>query len=69
MSCTRGKASPNRFTQFKLFANSGGYCQNSSCNEKLYKSFEAGEIHIAEIAHIISVMTTWFFYAQIVILR
>jgi len=55
MSCIRGKASPDRFTQFKLFANSGGYCQNPSCNENLYKSFEADEIHIAEIAHIISV--------------
>ena len=55
MSCTRGKASPDRFTQFKLFANSGGYCQNPSCNENLYKSFESVEIHIAEIAHIISV--------------
>jgi len=55
MSCIRGKASPDRFTQFKLFANSGGYCQNPACNEILYKSFEANEIHIAEIAHIISV--------------
>ena len=54
MSCTRGKASPDRFTQFKLFANSGGYCQNPSCNENLYKSFESDDIHIAEIAHIIS---------------
>jgi hypothetical protein len=55
MNCLRGKASPDRFTQFKLFANSGGFCQNPSCNENLYKSFEADEIHIAEIAHIISV--------------
>src|SRR5690606_40771351 len=55
MSCIRGKASPDRFTQFKLFANSGGYCQNPACNENLYKSYEADEIHIAEIAHIISV--------------
>jgi glutathionyl-hydroquinone reductase len=55
MSCTRGKASPNTFTKTKLFANSGGYCQNPDCNEKLFKTFEEKEIHIAEIAHIISV--------------
>lgn len=55
MNCKRGKASPNKFTQLKLFANSGGYCQNPSCNDNLYKSFENNEIHIAEIAHIISV--------------
>lgn len=55
MRCTRGKASPNSFTKIKLFANSGGYCQNPNCNENLFKSFEEKEIHIAEIAHIISV--------------
>jgi glutathionyl-hydroquinone reductase len=55
MSCKRGKASPNLFTKTKLFANSGGYCQNPECNENLFKTFEEKEIHIAEIAHIISV--------------
>ncbi|MBO2542914.1 hypothetical protein J0871_00660 [Salegentibacter sp. BDJ18] len=55
MSCTRGKASPNTFTKHKLFANSGGYCQNPECNESLFKEFDKKEIHIAEIAHIISV--------------
>lgn len=55
MSCKRGKASPNPFTKTKLFANSGGFCQNPDCNENLFKTFEEKEIHIAEIAHIISV--------------
>lgn len=55
MSCKRGKASPNAFTKTKLFANSGGYCQNPECNENLFKTFKEKEIHIAEIAHIISV--------------
>lgn len=55
MSCKRGKAAPNPFTKTKLFANSGGYCQKPDCNENLFKTFDKKEIHIAEIAHIISV--------------
>ncbi len=55
MKCSRGKASPNNFTKMKLFAHSGGFCQNPNCNENLFKTFEEAEIHIAEIAHIISV--------------
>ncbi|HEX9929729.1 MAG TPA: HNH endonuclease [Pyrinomonadaceae bacterium] len=55
MACSRGKANPNAFTVKKLFANSGGYCQNLNCNENLFKELEENEIHIAEIAHIISV--------------
>ncbi|KUJ58318.1 hypothetical protein [Chryseobacterium aquaticum] len=55
MACSRGKANPNNFTKIKLFANSGGYCQNPECNEPLFKTFSSKEIHIAEIAHIISV--------------
>jgi 5-methylcytosine-specific restriction endonuclease McrA len=55
MGCSRGKASPDSFTKTKLFALSGGYCQRPECNENLFKSFDETEIHIAEIAHIISV--------------
>lgn len=55
MACSRGKANPNNFTKIKLFANSGGYCQRPECNEPLFKAFKEKEIHIAEIAHIISV--------------
>lgn len=55
MKCSRGKASPNAFTVKKLFASSGGYCQNPNCNQSLFREFKENEIHIAEIAHIISV--------------
>lgn len=55
MACSRGKASPNSFTKTKLFASSGGFCQNPECNQNLFITFENNEIHIAEIAHIISV--------------
>jgi len=55
MACSRGKANPNNFTKIKLFANSGGFCQRPECNQPLFKSFKEKEIHIAEIAHIISV--------------
>ncbi|MFC0426481.1 HNH endonuclease [Chryseobacterium scophthalmum] len=55
MACSRGKANPDNFTKVKLFANSGGYCQRPECNEPLFKTFKEKEIHIAEIAHIISV--------------
>ena len=55
MACSRGKASPNAFTKLRLFANSGGFCQNPSCNRNLFILFDDNEIHIAEIAHIISV--------------
>jgi hypothetical protein len=54
MACSRGKATPNSFTKSKLFANSGGFCQRPDCNENLFKTFTNTEIHIAEIAHIIS---------------
>lgn len=55
MVCSRGAASPNTFTKNKLFATSGGFCQNPACNEPLFKNLPQKEIHIAEIAHIISV--------------
>lgn len=55
MSCSRGKANPNTFVKTKLFANSAGFCQRPECNEPLFKNFKEKEIHIAEIAHIISV--------------
>ena len=55
MACSRGKANPNYYTKLKLFANSAGYCQRPECNEPLFKAFKEKEIHIAEIAHIISV--------------
>lgn len=55
MSCTRGKANPDQHTKLKLFADSGGYCQNPDCNTNLFLAVGATEFHIAEMAHIISV--------------
>ncbi|OCB77160.1 hypothetical protein B0A79_01945 [Flavobacterium piscis] len=54
MSCSRGKASPNPHTKIKLFADSGGYCQNPGCNINLFLSIGNTDFHIAEMAHIIS---------------
>ncbi|MDT0644952.1 HNH endonuclease signature motif containing protein [Zunongwangia sp. F363] len=54
MKCTKGRVNPNAHTKLKLFADSGGYCQNPNCNENLFLSIGKSEIHIAEMAHIIS---------------
>lgn len=54
MSCKRGKANPDSHTKLKLFADSGGYCQNPNCNVNLFLTVGATEFHIAEMAHIIS---------------
>jgi len=54
MTCKRGKASPDSYTILKLFADSGGYCQNPDCNINLFLSVGNTEFHIAEMAHIIS---------------
>jgi len=54
MSCTRGEASPNSHTKLKLFADSGGYCQNPECNDNLFLTIGKADFHIAEMAHIIS---------------
>ena len=52
MGCKRGKASPNTNTQRRLFAASGGYCQNPGCNQPLFIEVEADKVSIAEMAHI-----------------
>ncbi|NQU06109.1 MAG: hypothetical protein HQ568_08455 [Calditrichaeota bacterium] len=54
MSCPRGKASPDAHTKLRLFADSGGYCQNPSCLEKLFIDTGDNNIHIAEMAHVFS---------------
>ncbi|WP_433630179.1 hypothetical protein [Chryseobacterium cucumeris] len=54
MSCSRGAASPDTFTQKKLFADSGGYCQNPGCNKNLFIEIGDSKFQIAEMAHIIS---------------
>lgn len=54
MACTRGRSSPNAQTKLRLFADSGGYCQNPGCNAELFEEIGDRTIHIAEMAHIFS---------------
>lgn len=54
MTCKRGKASPDSHTKLRLFADSGGYCQNPDCNVNLFLNIGETDFHIAEMAHIIS---------------
>jgi hypothetical protein len=52
VGCPRGRASPDQHTQRKLFAASGGYCQNPACSRELFIDYPQKGIHIAEIAHV-----------------
>ena len=52
MSCYRGKASPDINTQRRLFAASGGYCQNPGCNGSLFVEADSKLVSVAEMAHI-----------------
>ncbi len=52
MSCPRGDAAPDQHTKLRLFAASGGYCQNPACARSLFLNTGSMRIHIAEIAHV-----------------
>lgn len=54
MSCPRGKATPDAQTKLRLFADSGGRCQNPSCSADLFLTLGETDIHIAEMAHVFS---------------
>jgi hypothetical protein len=54
MPCSRGQANPNRHTTLRLFADSGGYCQNPKCSNRLFVDTGTKNIHVAEMAHIIA---------------
>lgn len=54
MACSRGRASPGAITVRKLFASSGGYCQNPKCHEPLFEDAGGKVITIGELAHIFS---------------
>jgi hypothetical protein len=54
MACSRGKASPDTTTKLRLFADSGGYCQNPNCLTSLFREIGDRQIHIAEMAHVFS---------------
>lgn len=52
MGCPRGDAAPDAHTQRRLFAASGGYCQNPACARELFINYPEKGIHIAEMAHV-----------------
>lgn len=52
MSCPRGDAAPDQHTKLRLFAASGGYCQNPGCERYLFLDTGSKRIHIAEMAHV-----------------
>jgi hypothetical protein len=54
LGCSRGMAAPNAHTKLRLFADSGGYCQNPSCPFALFEEIDSKEFHLAEMAHIVA---------------
>ena len=52
MGCPRGDANPDEHTKLRLFAASGGYCQNPGCERELFIDTGSKRIHIAEMAHV-----------------
>lgn len=54
MTCSRGRANPDRFTQLRLFADSGGFCQKPDCLKALFLDLGAQNLHIGEMAHIVA---------------
>ncbi|MBB4381084.1 hypothetical protein SAMN05216573_102480 [Bradyrhizobium sp. Rc3b] len=52
MACSRGAASPDAHTQRRLFAASGGYCQNPECARELFVEYDKKFFHVAEMAHV-----------------
>lgn len=54
MACSRGAASPDAHTQRRLFAASGGYCQNPECSRELFIEYDKKHIHVAEMAHVLA---------------
>jgi len=57
MSCPRGDAAPDQYTKLRLFAASGGYCQNPGCERQLFLDTGSKRIHIAEMAHVFAANT------------
>ena len=58
MSCPRGKANPDAHTRLRLFADSGGHCENPNCLADLFLQLGNEKIHIAEMAHVFSASDT-----------
>jgi hypothetical protein len=54
-SCARGKSNASGATKNVLLAESGGYCQNPTCNQLIFHTTESGRtVHFAELAHIVA---------------
>jgi hypothetical protein len=58
VGCNRGAAAPNTHTRLRLFADSGGYCQDPTCHRALFEDTEDENIHLAEMAHIFAASDT-----------
>lgn len=55
MVCTKGRVSLTSGTKLRLFADSGGFCQNPECLTELFRDVsDDTTVHVAEMAHIIS---------------
>src|SRR5688500_6402408 len=57
MVCARGRAAPDRATERRLFASSGGFCQNPNCFSPLFLEAGARRVDVAEMAHILAAST------------
>src|SRR5947208_16940615 len=51
--CDKGRVNLSTYTKYRLFAESGGYCQNPGCLEPLFVDTGSDEIHIGEMAHVV----------------
>lgn len=58
MSCSRGKASPNRHTTLRLFAAAAGLCQKPDCHRSLFVDTGSQNVHMAEMAHLFAASAT-----------
>jgi hypothetical protein len=56
MACSRGKAAPDVETCYRLFAASGGYCENPRCTRNLFVATGSKVIQVAELAHVFAAM-------------
>ena len=56
MACSRGKAAPNDETRYRLFAASGGYCENPRCTRNLFEANGSKVVHVAELPHVFAAM-------------
>lgn len=54
MACNKGRVNPDTTTKFRLFADSGGFCQKPDCHLPLFRDVGDEVIHVAEMAHIIA---------------